>query len=72
MEDKRIVTETMTRQPYDFGIKALKRQLLQGGMGKHEINKTVALYKQKVEDKIAEVKAKMEAELKEKLDAADK
>ena len=60
------------RQPYDFGIKALKKNLQQGGMGKHDINKTVALYKQKVKDRIAEVKAKMEAEFKEKNDASDK
>ena len=59
------------RQPYNFGIKALKRQLIQGGMSKHEINETVALYKQKVEDRIAEVKAKMEAEFKEKNDASN-
>jgi len=41
-------------------------------MSKHEINETVALYKQKVADRIAEVKAKMEAEFKEKNDASDK
>lgn len=60
------------RHPFDFKIKELKKYLKAGGMGKHELNKTVVLYKKKVYDKVAEVKAKMEAELKEKLDAADK
>jgi len=38
-------------------------------MSKHEINETVALYKQKVADRIAEVKAKMEAEFNASIDA---
>lgn len=59
--------EDKVRQPFDFKIKALKRQLALGGMSKHDINKTVALYKHKVYDKVTEVKAKMEAELEAKL-----
>lgn len=61
------------RQPYNFGIKALKRQLIQGGMGKHDINKTIALYKFRVATKISEVKEKMEKEFEEnKINASDK
>lgn len=60
------------RQPFDFKIKELKRYLKAGGMGKHEMNATVKLYKQRVYDKVAEVKTKMEAEFKEKNDASDK
>ena len=64
--------ESSKRQPFDFKIKELKRYLKAGGMGKHEINETVALYKKRVYDKVAEVKAKMEKELEEKLNASNK
>lgn len=63
-EPKRVV-----RQPFDFGIKRLKRELAQGGMSKSDINKAVKMYKFKVYTRVAEVKAKME---KEMLDASDK
>lgn len=59
------------RQPFDFKIKELKRYLKKGGMGKHEINATVKLYKQRVYDRVAEVKAKMEKELDEKLNVSE-
>lgn len=53
--------------PFDFKIKELKRYLKVGGMDKHKINATVKLYKQKVYDRVAEVKAKMEKELEDRL-----
>lgn len=58
------------RQPFDFKIKALKRQLKAAGMPKKQLNQTVALYKKKVYDRVAEVKEKMEKEIL--LNAADK
>ena len=64
--------EKRTRQPFDFKIKALKQYLKAGGMDKHKINKTVKLYKERVYAKVAEVKAKMEKELEEKLNASNK
>lgn len=52
------------RQPFDFGIKRLKRQLAEGGMSKSDINKVVKMYKQRLYERVEEVRAKMEKELK--------
>jgi len=54
------------KQPFDFKIKALKRELKAAGMPKKQLNQTVAIYKKKVYTKVAEVKAKMQAEYDEK------
>lgn len=64
--------DSKIRQPFDFKIKELKRYLEKGGMGNHKINATVKLYKQRVYDKVAEVKAKMEKELEDKINASNK
>lgn len=56
------------RHPYNFGIKKLKQELQQGGMSKRDINRSVKIYKEKINERIAVVKAKME---KEQLDAFD-
>jgi len=50
------------RQPFDFGIKRLKKELALGGMSKKDINKTVKLYKTRVYERVEEVRAKMQAE----------
>lgn len=60
------------RHPFDFGIRKFKEQLREAGMPKSQVNEAVRLYKKKVYDKVAEVKARMEAELKEKNDASKK
>jgi len=57
------------RQPFDFGIKRLKKSLRDAGMPKKQINEAVKMYKFKLYTRVEEVKAKMEKEL---LDASDK
>ena len=59
------------RLPFDFKIKALKKQLTKGGMSKSEINKTVALYKHKVYTRVEEVREKMMKELENGIHASN-
>lgn len=54
------------KQPFSFGIKALKRTLREAGMPKKELNETVRLYKEKVYTEVAKVKADMEKEFESK------
>ena len=56
----------MKQSPFSFGIKALKKQLKAAGMPKHELNKTLRMYKDKLYTQVAEVKEKMEKEYEEK------
>lgn len=62
-------TKRPVRQPFDFGIKRLKKSLKAAGMSKSDVNKAVKMYKFKLYTRVEEVKAKME---KEMLDASDK
>lgn len=64
----------VVRQPFDFGIKELKRVLDRMGMPKDEKNKTIKMYKERLYERVEEVKAKMEAvtPTQERLDATDK
>ena len=58
------------RHPFDFGIKELKRVLDRMGMPKAEKNKTIRIYKERLYQRVEEVKEKMEKEIL--LDATDK
>lgn len=49
--------------PFDFGIKELKRVLSKMDMPKSEKNKTIKLYKQRLYQRVEEVKEKMEDKL---------
>ena len=57
-------------QPFDFGIKKFKRQLREAGASRSYVNRAAKLYKEKVYERVAEVKAKMEKEML--LNASDK
>lgn len=48
------------RQPFDFGIKELKRVLDRMGLTKAEKNKTIKMYKERLYERVEEVKEKME------------
>ena len=48
------------RQPFDFGIKELKRVLDRMDMPKAEKNKTIRIYKERLYARVEEVKEKME------------
>ena len=67
------VSEEIThkREPFDFGIKELKRVLDRMGMSKTEKNKTIKLYKERLYTRVTEVQEKMEKELLEKPNATD-
>lgn len=62
------------QQPFDFGIKELKRVLDRMGMPKAEKNRTIRMYKERLYQRVDEVRAKMEAKLlpEEKENATDK
>ena len=63
------------RQPFNFGIKELKRVLSRMDMPKAEKNRTIRMYKERLYTRIDEVKAKMEERglnPLENLDATDK
>ena len=47
------------RQPFDFGIKELKRVLDRMDMPKAEKNKTIRIYKERLYARVEEVKEKM-------------
>ena len=47
------------RQPFDFGIKELKRVLDRMDMPKAEKNKTIRIYKERLYQRVEEVKEKM-------------
>ena len=72
MEASKEENEVRKQQPFDFGIKSLKKQLAAGGMSKRDINKTVKMYKERLYTRVAEVREKMEKELLEKNNAANK
>ena len=48
------------RQPFDFGIKELKRVLDRMDMPKAERNRTIKMYKERIYTRVEEVKAKMQ------------
>lgn len=50
--------------PFDFGIKELKRVLSKMDMPKSEKNKTIKLYKQRLYQRVEEVKGRMENAIK--------
>ena len=62
------------RQPFNFGIKELKRVLDRMDMPKAEKNRTIRMYKERLYTRVDEVRAKMEDKLlpEEKKNAADK
>lgn len=62
------------RQPFNFGIKELKRVLDRMGMPKAEKNRTIKLYKERLYTRVDEVRAKMEEKLlpEENKNATDK
>jgi hypothetical protein len=63
------------RQPFNFGIKELKRVLDRMDMPKAERNKTIRMYKERLYTRVDEVKAKMKEKglnPLENLDATDK
>ncbi len=63
------------REPFNFGIKELKRVLSRMDMPKAEKNRTIRMYKERLYTRIDEVKAKMEEKglnPLEKLDATNK
>ena len=47
------------RQPFDFGIKELKRVLDRMDMSKADKNKTIRMYKERLYQRVEEVKEKM-------------
>ena len=47
------------RHPFDFGIKELKRVLDRMDMPKAEKNKTIRIYKERLYQRVEEVKEKM-------------
>lgn len=53
-----------TRQPFNFGIKELKRVLDRMDMPKAEKNRTIRMYKERLYTRVDEVRAKMEEKLK--------
>lgn len=52
------------RQPFNFGIKELKRVLSRMDMPKAEKNRTIKMYKERLYQRVDEVRAKMEEKLK--------
>jgi len=62
------------RQPFNFGIKELKRVLDRMDMPKAEKNRTIRMYKERLYTRVDEVRAKMEDKLlpEEKKNATDK
>jgi len=52
------------RQPFNFGIKELKRVLDRMDMPKAERNRTIKMYKERLYTRVEEVRAKMEEKLK--------
>jgi hypothetical protein len=63
------------RQPFNFGIKELKRVLDRMDMPKAERNKTIRMYKERLYTRVEEVKEKMKEKglnPLENLDATDK
>lgn len=66
---------TTKRQPFNFGIKELKRVLSRMDMPKAEKNRTIRLYKERLYTRVEEVKEKMKEKglnPLEQLDATDK
>ena len=49
------------RQPFNFGIKELKRVLDRMDMPKAEKNRTIRMYKERLYERVDEVKQKMDA-----------
>lgn len=49
------------REPFNFGIKELKRVLTRMDMPKAEKNRTIRMYKERLYTRVEEVKEKMEA-----------
>lgn len=47
------------REPFNFGIKELKRVLTRMDMPKAEKNKTIRMYKERLYTRVEEVKGKM-------------
>ena len=62
------------RQPFDFGVKELKRVLDRMDMPKAEKNRTIKMYKERLYARVEEVKEKMEKVVptQEQLHATDK
>ncbi len=52
------------REPFNFGIKELKRVLDRMDMPKAEKNRTIRMYKERLYTRVEEVRAKMEEKLK--------
>lgn len=52
------------REPFNFGIKELKRVLDRMDMPKAEKNRTIRMYKERLYTRVDEVRAKMEEKLK--------
>lgn len=52
------------REPFNFGIKELKRVLDRMDMPKAERNRTIKMYKERLYTRVDEVRAKMEEKLK--------
>lgn len=74
MEDSKKEEIIRKRQPFNFGIKELKRVLSRMDMPKAEKNKTIRLYKERLYTRVEEVRGKMEKIVpsEENLDASDK
>ena len=47
------------KQPFDFGVKEFKRVLDRMGMPKAEKNRTIKMYKERLYQRVEEVKEKM-------------
>lgn len=62
------------REPFNFGIKELKRVLDRMDMPKAEKNKTIRMYKERLYTRVEEVKEKMSKVVptQENLNATDK
>ena len=64
MEDRTTEAEEILkdfkRQPFNFGIKELKRVLYRMDMPKAEKNRTIKMYKERLYARVEEVKEKME------------
>ena len=63
MEDRTKEEIIRTRQPFNFGIKELKRVLDRMDMPKAEKNRTIKMYKERLYQRVDEVRAKMEEKL---------
>jgi len=78
MEDRTKEAEKILRdfkrQPFNFGIKELKRVLDRMDMPKAEKNRTIKMYKERLYQRVDEVRAKMEEKLlpEETKNATDK